>query len=944
VRRVAVWLAEDNGVRELQHVICDLALNPEDDCLVREPAARALLDIGDEDVIARLRPLALGQAGDDPDDELKGCALIALWPDHFTAEELFASLTRPNNPNFYGAYRLFLSNHLMKRASPSHLPSALRWVQQQKTQDPLVFPFGSLVESVMAHAWDQLDSPGVLDEFARAALYRLDNFGEIVPRGSRGPKGSILFEDDRKRRYLAEKMIDLSSESPGTAFSLAYLISEVISRQDHSWLIEMFDQLPNGKRQEVIGWLISMFFDSVDTELFAKLFDLSEQNKVFGEAFRRHRDPIELASKEAQSLRKVYYGKQRGRQPERLETHSQRLPEEIISRELDGIERHGASRFPMLVQQMIGAATGSGGYHSMPSSLTVLQAWRSTNEKAKARIIRAAYRYVVEGEPDTSQWIGTGRITWTLWAGYYALRLIRDEFRQALADLPDKVLQKWSPAVIVCSQTEEDSGSADLIPLLYKRIPEEMISSLMVQIEVENRKSGYLSVLDKLAPCWDDRLADALTAKMKDRQLTPVVVESLLQVLLKRGVSEAVDFAKAQLEFPLLDSGTARDAPLVAAKSLMLHTPEEGWSKVWSVMTENRIFGRQLVSQLAEEPNFRVGKMFDQFTEDHLASLYIWISREFPPADDSHSLRLSHAVGPRDLCQSILKHLQDRGTDGVLKALGRLQTEIPDQAQDLIWTLALAKDQLLTTTWTPWKPKEILGTVTDHSQRLVQSGRQLLEVVMESLERLQKLLHGEIPAVRDLWDKRVGKTKRGRKRAELQDENHENDPDSWRPVQEPDLSDRIARHLRDDLQGRGIVIGREVQIRRGEQTDIHVDALSEDSHSDRLDLVKVIIEVKGCWNDGIDRDMQEQLVGRYLSKSDCDYGLYLVGWFHCDQWDEDDRRRKRPRKANYEMSVADAQARFDEQAEQVSQCAGKVVRALVLDVGLRQNLDTSKSR
>jgi len=38
--------------------------------------------------------------------------------------------------------------------------------------------------------------------------------------------------------------------------------------------------------------------------------------------------------------------------------------------------------------------------------------------------------------------------------------------------------------------------------------------------------------------------------------------------------------------------------------------------------------------------------------------------------------------------------------------------------------------------------------------------------------------------------------------------------------------------------------------------------------------------------------MDTQLADRYLKDSDCNNGLYLVGWFNCDQWDNKDYRKK----------------------------------------------------
>jgi hypothetical protein len=64
------------------------------------------------------------QAGSDPDDELKGCGLLATWPDHITAEELFAVLTPRKRDDYSGSYSSFLSSGFVQYLQSSDLPVA----------------------------------------------------------------------------------------------------------------------------------------------------------------------------------------------------------------------------------------------------------------------------------------------------------------------------------------------------------------------------------------------------------------------------------------------------------------------------------------------------------------------------------------------------------------------------------------------------------------------------------------------------------------------------------------------------------------------------------------------------------------------------------------------------------------------------------------------------
>jgi len=129
-------------------------------------------------------------------------------------------------------------------------------------------------------------------------------------------------------------------------------------------------------------------------------------------------------------------------------------------------------------------------------------------------------------------------------------------------------------------------------------------------------------------------------------------------------------------------------------------------------------------------------------------------------------------------------------------------------------------------------------------------------------------------------------------------------------------------------------LNREVEIssggfnKPGERTDIHIDAVAKQGRRDELNRVKVIIEVKGCWNRQLKTAMQEQLLDRYLQSNDCRHGLYFVGWFPQDNWDKNDYRR-----GNAPKSLAEVRSNLTTQAASLS-AGGVRVEAFVLDGSL----------
>jgi hypothetical protein len=214
-------------------------------------------------------------------------------------------------------------------------------------------------------------------------------------------------------------------------------------------------------------------------------------------------------------------------------------------------------------------------------------------------------------------------------------------------------------------------------------------------------------------------------------------------------------------------------------------------------------------------------------------------------------------------------------------------------------------------------PEVILRMATDREVRLVQDGNELLEVLLESLDRLNEKLQGETPSVQFLWYPSGHKQKK--------------------PIDENSLSDFVKIHFDDDLKKRGIIANREVEIRSGprtgsgERTDLHIDATTQSPDNMALDVLTVIVETKGCWHSQLDQAMETQLADRYLRDNACRFGIYLVGWFNCPHWDRHDpRSRTAP-----SLTLEEAREQFQLQAVDLSTRQDVTIRSYVLNTSLR---------
>jgi hypothetical protein len=359
---------------------------------------------------------------------------------------------------------------------------------------------------------------------------------------------------------------------------------------------------------------------------------------------------------------------------------------------------------------------------------------------------------------------------------------------------------------------------------------------------------------------------------------------------------------------------------LLGALSL-LFIEGEAWNAVW-----NRITALAAQDTLAERT---VSHLHDEFEQGRLMTLAgtrlgeicSWLKIALPEAAQARSDDFADWRDTAEVFRGqLFNDLQKAGTPDAFRTLQHLARLHPDDL-GVKWMLAEAHQASLRHTWIPPEPTTILAMARRPDTRIVDSGEQLLAVVIESLERLQRKLHGHTPLVEFLWDQR-----------------QDNKKAFWKPKDEKSLSVFVKSHLEGDLRGSSIVLNREVEIRRslgkkirqGQETDIQVDAIARNPRSGEPHRISMIIEVKGCWNQDLLTAMQEQLVDRYLEESDCQHGLYLVGWFVCDAWDSEDYRQARTPK----QSLQQAREHFQAQAAELSQ-GGVLIRSFVLDTALR---------
>jgi predicted NACHT family NTPase len=911
VRGVAIDIAEECELKALQADLAPVVLDSSQPIPVRVHAAYAIARMGDADTKNKLKPLATDFNAEDVDDQLKGCALRALWPDQITAEELFQVITPPKSQNFIGAYHAFLAHELVERLPSAGLLVALKWAPEQERRHSVTYSFGKLMDNIMLKAWENLDSSGVPDAFAKAALSRVKLHDEIVRESSEQDFRTQLIEEDEKRRKVLKAMIPIINDPDQDVFLLANPMTPIVLSKDVEWMLDQLKAAETEREQYVWACLIENVFEIGNISQIGSVLLACQSIPILEKRLKWLVRPVELDSAEAKSMKAAFLKRKKlmERDQEPLLTPP---PADRIAQLLDEFESGNRAAWWRLNMEMTLESYSRFYGDELDADLTLLPGWGDSNEETRARILKAAKEYVLKEDCKKLEWLAKDVLYRPAYAGYRALRLLLKEDPDFISSLPADIWKKWAAIILAFpdSSREEDNDAQDkLVESTYQHAPDEIIEVLMTIIDKENEKHEHVFITRKVERCWDQRLADAMLKKAQDPKLKPDCLATLLSDLLDHEIPEARTFAESFLRVSPPSSGNRRARALVATRVLISHTKDSGWNVVWAAIQQDPVFGREVIESVAyhSRDDMIQGQAL---SEDELADFFIWLARQYPYSQDPKH-EGAHSVSPRDsavdLKDAVLRQLKNRGTFKACDALRRIAQELPE-LDWLKWTIQEGEENARRKTWIPPEPRHILSLVTDKQLHLVQSGDELLEVLIESLHRLEAKLQGETPSSRDIWD-RAGK--------------------KYRPVEENDFSDHIKIFLDGDLKVKGVIVNREVRIHRGERTDIHVDAILQAPDGKSHGTITAIVEVKGCWHSELSQAMETQLVGKYLKDSHCQHGLYLVGWFNCENWDDNDYRKGRPPK----MTMGEAQELLDSQAASLSE-GGLEIKALVINAAL----------
>ncbi|NQV32613.1 MAG: hypothetical protein HQ515_07970, partial [Phycisphaeraceae bacterium] len=805
---------------------------------------------------------------------------------------------------------------------PDDLAEAVKWVGSHVGDLQSHRPFAHLADKIITQAWSDLEVPTVLDAMADTCIQFLQ--GDHGLLRTRDKETEQIFADIAKRHRLVEVVIQ-KIPSHQLISQLCWTEPRLIQPEDFGWSIQRLFASVGTRVEHTWAQLVwnLVDFNQFNAEKLDLLLNARIQSSAFKEITESFFTPMNIDCDRARELRGQYHRVRNWKQkaePQILDW----LPKDRIQFYLGKFEYGEPTAWWRLLREMTLEDTSTE-YKDVFRQLDIreLPGWMVSDESTHTRILDAGEKYLSLKMPYDQEHLLNGEGRSDDAAVVKAFTLLLNLRSEKIADLSDDVWAHWIPVLLGPFGFDDDKAIMQiLIEKAYQCVPDNFLETFSGLLRNQMAKNDHLFCLDILESLWDDRIANFLFSLLSVAESKPTAWGRLLGTLAAHEHQQAKDLAKSKLAVSWSESGIGRDLGREAALVLIHNSSDASWELIWPAIEQDRLFGKDILLKLAYDLHHNYHSFTHKLNAVQLAKLFLWLTQEFPYSTDPNHDG-AYAIAPddavRDLRNGLINILEKTGTPSSCQAIQHIMEIRPD-FEWMKSVLVAARKNILYQTWRPLTVQEFLSLVSRPNSFLVRDAMELQDALVEVLTGLEALLQGETPAAPDLWDQ-VGRS-RGKEK--------------FRPKDEEHFSDWIKRHLETALQQRGVVSNREVQIRRGEgkgqgeRTDIHVTAIVPGIVEGQFDQVRVIIEAKGCWNKDLKKAMRSQLVDRYLKKNSCRHGIYLIGWYKCDQWDCKDYRR------NCSLSCSIPQARdfFDKQARELS--SGDLsIRGVVIDTALR---------
>lgn len=931
-RWLAYKTAESCETRELIPLLLQQTLDAGLPTRVRTDAIRTLHRLAGPGDCQPLRPLLAALPPDDEDDEFRGVLLQLLWPAHMTVQELLALLTPRRKSSTIGAYHLFLDpafeGGLQAGLAAAHLPALLRWLLRRSRlaggPDQRVAEF--VRNAVVSLAWQHTDDAQVLAWLALTLRHLLA--GYEVPQV---PAEAIL-----RRRVVSRWVLRQQLPQSWELMQRHQVVLKLHGRQEGSRqsLVDLADF------DFVLALLGATTHPPTVTNLFETALQLlnesfTEQSSHFQARFlalytvaqARNLDAgrswaWELNADTTNYWKNSHDEQQRLHQQRRRKARRARRWNSRTYRLLIRLTAPGNPRPARAWRYAHWLLTRSSDGHRdyLGTEMQAGFAWLRASALLHQRLVDLACRAVQAAPPQVAIGQLHNSFSEVQAIPLAALLLCQDERPQLIAAFSAAEWQPWLRALLFgwVGETRRTQLFGVALRQHRRAVLRQLGGEHDFWQQITTETYGYTRLNEVLREIPDElvwrRALQGVQAGQWSRDFSQQVLGQLLQLRFRSAelFRDSLFTPPTVLAWPILTYAAFYE-------TLFDATPTVDWWATWQRLLS---FGPELactlVGRLQGQPTWTTPLPPD-LPDEQLISLLHWVVQEQGVTEENEASDWQYSTPAsrlRTFRDSVAKLLAGRATAPAWSALQDLAIA-HEYPRWLTYTLEEARETYSRRNWEPLNPTQLQQFLRHAPNRWVQSSADLLDAVLESLDRLQQRLQGSPARAHDLWypvDQKKGyRIVNGNK---LREENS--------------VTDYVQGFLDDDLHRHLFATHREVQLRagagtqKGQELDLYVEAVANQTTASSPLATKllVFIEAKHQDNPEVKTALDQQLVNRYLRNHSATTGLFLVYWY-----------RPGPDQKGKVNRLADLRQLLDQQAQQAS-ANGRLVKSYVLDIRL----------
>jgi hypothetical protein len=895
----ASWLAHQMAVscavRPLVPFLLTQALATSLPVRPRVEALQSLRQLASPDECRALRPLLNAIPADDDDDEFRGALLPLLWPQQLTIDELLPLLTPQQNTSLAGNYSLFVdpsySGGLRVGLTAAHLPRLLRWLVRQDpaSRGANQWVTNSLRAAAQQVAWQHTADPTVLPWLALALRYWLRHH-----EASQLPAEAKL----RQRvltcwvsRHQLPRDWDLFQSYPAAYFHdepQAPRHQSMVDKDDFDFILAQLRATQHpGTVDRLSAVALGLFHESFETQahdfqaMFSALYAVVQEKRLaIGQAWLLPLDTSQYQFIKEEHFKRKHQTQRRRRQRRRVALFTRRWKSRtqclltLFTRPDRPNPLHSWFRAWQLLTR-----NDKGKYDHFQLELTQGYVWPRLTPTMRTQLAALAWRVVQEAPALLYPGQHYNSLDKEQAAALAALLLCQQERPQDVDTLSAAAWRPWLSTLLYGVVAEVRRAQLFGIARLHHRraVLQLLTETQDFWAQLATSPHGYARLNELLREVPDQVLWWRVLRAVKRGHWSHSFNQEILAQLLKLGFYPAERFRKVLLT----QSPTALHWHILtfsAFRTALSTTNANSASAWWRAWQQLRALGPEnasyLLQRLSDRPLW-TNAFPPTLADEQLADLLHWTVRELGIKEESKSDDWEPGAGRgrlRTFRHLVIKVLTERATPKAWHTLRELADEL-DYPRWLTYYLDEAHETYCRRVWQPPAPGQLLEFLRHATRRWPHGDADVLDLILESLGRLQARLQGEPARAQDLWQQvgtRTGsRIVRGNK-----------------VVSENRVTDYVQSFLNDDLERQLFSTQREVQLRapvagqRGQELDLYVQAVPLDEYGRRRsgERLLVFIEAKHHDNTEVSTALQAQLVNRYLRQHEARTGLFLVYW------------------------------------------------------------------